>query len=114
MLIDKQGITLFALLKQYLIRSVVDWKHTANRCSQIAKNILSRRFYAANIIQKTMDQHQVVPDVVYVAPVEVAKVTYPDPMALPSIKETNRNLVKSKIFQMNNAMPIHRHFIWCA
>lgn len=46
------------------------------RCSKIAKNILSHRFYATNIIKKTMEQHQIVPDVVSVAPVEVAKVTY--------------------------------------
>lgn len=47
-----------------------------SRCSKIAKNILSHRFYATNIIKKTMEQHQIVPDVVSVAPVEVAKVTY--------------------------------------
>ncbi|XP_037040187.1 protein D2-like [Bradysia coprophila] len=65
-----------------------------SRCSQIAKNILSRRFYATSLIQKTMEQHQIVPDVISVAPVEVAKVTYPGGITVNQGNELKPRQVK--------------------
>lgn len=65
-----------------------------SRCSKIAKTFLSHRFYATNIIQKTMEQHQIVPDVISVAPVEVAKVTYPSGVTVNQGNELKPRQVK--------------------
>lgn len=66
----------------------------ASRCCKIAKNILSHRLYATNIIKKTMEQHQIVPDVISVAPVEVAKVTYPGGVTVNQGNELKPRQVK--------------------
>lgn len=63
-------------------------------CTKIAKNILSNRLYATNIIKKTMEEHQVVPDVISVAPVEVAKVTYSGGLAVNQGNELKPRQVK--------------------
>lgn len=69
----------------------------ANRirsCTKIANNILSCRFYATNIIKKTMEEYQVVPDVIAIAPVEIAKITYAGGVAVNQGNELKPRQVK--------------------
>lgn len=66
-----------------------------NRCANFAKSILiSRRLYASNIVKKTMEQHQIVPDVIAVAPTEVAKVSYPGGITVDQGNELKPRQVK--------------------
>lgn len=63
-------------------------------CTKIAKNILSHRFYATSIIKKSMEEHKVVPDVISVSPVEIAKVVYAGGLSVNQGNELKPRQVK--------------------